>query len=638
MSTGKSFTIPTIFTAVDKLSGPLGRIQQRMRDFTKSTGLAQVNRQFNALMTPLTAVNRALRGLGVYIGGYLLIRLIGNLIKIFSEFEQANADLAAIMDTTVAKNKALSDNAKLLGLTTAKTATEVVQLQIELAKLNYREDSILNMTKAIVQGSIALDTTGDKLAYVVGTITNIFTEFNKNGSDTGKIVNILSKGANDSALSFENYESALRQSASAAQSTGVNFVQLVAILGALRDSGYDAGSSGTALRNIFLDSSRKGHTWQQVLENISKRQNTLVASADKFGRRTAIAANILVANLDKVKQSTMEWGKVTDDYTDLIAAKKLDTYKGSLLLLKGAYQGLILSVEDGTGKYAHFLKRINQVGRAILLLLNDSAAARGEFNKQDKRTQELAKTFLFWLKVIGWVTAALITAKVILVAWDLAIGLFTIGMEVATGVMWLFNLAMAANPIGLIILAVEALLVLLAAMVQYWNEWGAALSLFIGPLGLIVSLIQSFRRNWTQLMSAFSNEGFIAGIKKLGAIIIDMVLMPLQQIFKIVHDITGFKWADDAAKGIEKFRNLVGVNTATDESGNPIQGQPTPVVDNTKAQQDWLHSLAVDKQKADIRLFLNDPKGRLQAESDSSFVKIIPQLSSTFQGWQNKDR
>jgi hypothetical protein len=41
---------------------------------------------------------------------------------------------------------ALTDQARQLGATTTYTATEVIQLQTELAKLGYGEQDILNMT------------------------------------------------------------------------------------------------------------------------------------------------------------------------------------------------------------------------------------------------------------------------------------------------------------------------------------------------------------------------------------------------------------------------------------------------------------------------------------------------------------
>ena len=614
---GRQFTIPTIFTAVDKMSGVIGKMSRNLHGFAGKAeiGLARAERGFRSLMSPLTTINNMLRGFGVYIGGYLLFRLVGNLIDIFSQFEQANANLAAIMGSTVEKNKALSDQAKMLGLTTAKTATEVVGLQIELARLGFELPQILNMSAAIVSGSIALDAALDRTALLAGAMTRSFQNFRTDGSDTQHIMDVLAKGSNDTALSFTKLETSLPIVAGAANAVGISFERTVALLGALANAGIDAHMSATSLRNIFIDSRRKGHTYSQVLENIAKHVDTLTPAFNKFGRRTAVSAQILVRNLKQVEAETLVLQQVQSGYTNIIASKRLDTYIGSVTLLKAAYQGLILSIDDGTGAYSHFLKRLNQTLRGVLLLVNGNEIATQEFNSMDKGIQANAKTLLFWLNVLKWVAVALITLKAIIISWNIVAGIYAVWMKVVTAATWLWNTALAANPIGIIIIAITAFIGAVMAASKIYSDWEKR-------------MISS---GWDTKV-----ENFFRG---LGVVILDYVLGPLQTVLEIISKLTGFEWVDKAVAGIEKFRQKMVLNAIYDEQGKPrpMFGQQSKeeediakqALNPQTAQTEFIYRMA--KQDANVRLFINDPKGRVEAEADSAWIKI--NRTSTHEAW-----
>lgn len=630
----RTFTIPTVFRAVDKMSDILRQMGNSVKGFqgTIQTFTARTDRMFRGLMAPLRSVRNALGSVGVYLGGYLIFRAVRNMIKIFADFEQANADLAAVMETTAAKNILLADDAKRLSLTTAKSASDIVALQIELSKLGFGMVQIHNMQEAVITGSIALDASIDRTAALLGHITQQFTYFNKEGADSQHILDVLTKGANDSSLKFSDFETALRQSGPSANAVGIRFERLVALLTALSNSGIDASSSGTALRNIFIDSSAKGHTYEQVLQNILKHQRTLVAAKDKFGRRTAVAAQVLALNLQQVATESLKLETLKLGYTTDIANTKLDTYKGSLLKLKNSYEAFILSIEDGTGVYSNFLKRLNEVLRATLLLANGNTIAMSEFNKLDKKTQGYAKTTLFLLKILKLAVIALLLVKGVALLLQGALYAVNAATWLVTAAQWAWNAAMTANPIGLIVVAIGALIAGVIIMVNKWNEWGAALAVTQAGLGWIISLIQSFRRNWDGIIKSFTDGGFIAGIKKVGAVILDAILMPFQQILKLIHQVTGSEFALKAAVELGKIREkALGVNTTTDESGNKLK----PIYNSSVVQQQMIEK-RMETQKQQVTMTIDNKSGH-GVDIDSSGMDLVPiSISSTYSPWYKK--
>lgn len=138
----------------------------------------------------------------------------------------------------------------------------------------------------------------------------------------------------------------------------------------------------------------------------------------------------------------------------------------------------------------------------------------------------------------------IITAKQKLQAiWTGRLALVQIGAAIATGIMtaaqWALNLAMDANPVGFVI----ALLVVLAAVVitvaKKYDEWGAALSLVLGPMGQIIRMIQTFSDNWQSIIDSFKTGGFIAGIKRIGLVLVDTLIKPAQQLAELLDGLFG---------------------------------------------------------------------------------------------------
>lgn len=134
---------------------------------------------------------------------------------------------------------------------------------------------------------------------------------------------------------------------------------------------------------------------------------------------------------------------------------------------------------------------------------------------------------------------------------------------IMTAKQWLLNIAMDANPIGLVVAAIAAMIALVTVCIHKYDEWGAAIMLVAGPIGWIVNMVQSFRRNWDDLVNTFKTEGIIAGFKKIGKVLLDSVLYPLQQMLELLGGlgIPGLsKLASKGSASIQGLRASLGVN------------------------------------------------------------------------------
>jgi hypothetical protein len=162
------------------------------------------------------------------------------------------------------------------------------------------------------------------------------------------------------------------------------------------------------------------------------------------------------------------------------------------------------------------------------------------------------------------------------------------------------------------------------AMIAYWDEWGAALSTVLGPLGLVISLIQSFRKHWDAIEEVFSGGGVLAGLNAIGTVINDAILYPLQQVLELMSNLPLIgDMAGSAASFVHDARREAFVSAF----GEDRTEETAPVVDTRAAEQDAMMESMQQTNNARLDLYVNDPNNRATAKTDADFVKI--KLSST---------
>lgn len=343
---------------VGKLDSKLKRVDAAAGQFQRSVGnYGKAFGKFGGLIRSTAAAFGAVGGI------YLFANAIREAFKVVKEFEKSNATLSGVLQLEGVEMKALQDDAKRLGATTAKTATEVTQLQIAYARLGFTQTEILNLTEATINGSIALNSEISETATLTGAMVNTFDEFSS--IDAPEVMDVMALATAKSALNFEKLQKGLPIVAGAANAVGVKFTTLTALMGKLADSGIDVSTSSTALRNIFIKSKEAGEDYDQIIERIKGSQDKLTASVDAFGVRAAVSSTILSANIS----ATAELDKTLQNAAgtaDGMARKELNTLDGSIKLLTSAWQGLILGLEDGTSIFSGSIRAIIDFTTALI--------------------------------------------------------------------------------------------------------------------------------------------------------------------------------------------------------------------------------------------------------------------------------
>ena len=331
---------------------------------------AKAKKNWVALAGWIGAAIAAIRG---------LYNAIKGIIKTNIEFEQAQKNLQTILGLNNKEMAVMSDKAKELGKTTEYTASQVTDLQTALAKLGFSADDINNMSESVLALATDLDAGLGEAAELAGATLR---QFGLDASDTGHVVDVLVKGANESALSFDKYRTALSQVAPVASSVGFDLEGVVSILGSLANVGMDASMAANSTRNILLKLADSSSDLAQSLSQPVKDIPTLVAGLKELqdrnidvataleltDKRSVAAFTSLLKNADAVQELNDKLADV-DGYAIGIREERLQTVEGSIKLLQSAWEGFELAVMNSEGPLSRFFRKladdINELTDAI---------------------------------------------------------------------------------------------------------------------------------------------------------------------------------------------------------------------------------------------------------------------------------
>ena len=411
----------------ERLQRRVSAAEARTRSFTAAA--RNQTTVFGSLRSAAMSLSSAL---GLVGGAFLAVQALRSGIKIIKDFEKSNATLNAVLQKTSDETKELRDDAKRLGSTTVKTASQVTELQIAYARLGFSQQEIINLTEATIQGSIAMNAELDKTAELTGAVVNTFDEFSS--TDAPEILDIMSLATAKSALNFQKLETGLPIVSGAANAAGIPFTKLIALMGKLSDAGIDVSSSSTALRNIFIESASQGLNYSQILDKIKNEQDKLTAANDEFGKRAAVSATVLAANIDKTNELDEALQKAAGT-AKTMAGKELNTLDGALQLLKSAWEGVILRADEAGGINEKLTKLIRYLAENLQRLINALYSA--------------VKVFVTYKATVLAIAAAKTIITVATTAYRIAVIALNGGLMRVIKTMRLLKIAMNSTGIGL---------------------------------------------------------------------------------------------------------------------------------------------------------------------------------------------
>lgn len=509
-------------------------------------GLQRVDKAGQQAEAGVTKAGNAMGIAGLAIAGGIAVA-----VNSAANFEQRMSAVEAVSGATGAEMSKLSALALQLGKDTAFSATDAASAIEELVKAGISVPDVMN---GAAQATVALAAAGEvALPQAAELAANAMNAFNLSAQDMPKVADLIAGAANASAIDVSQFGQSLQQVGAVANLAGVSFDDTAAAIALLGNAGIKGSDAGTSLKTMFQnlipttekqkdlmrdlgivteDGSNKFFDAQgnvknladvsQVLQNSLKgmtKEQKLATLETLFGSDAIRGAAILADNGAKgFDNMAKSMGKVT---AEGVAAKRLDNVKGSLEQLKGSLETAGIAV--GT----ILLPAIRKLVDGFTSLLNKFLALSPE-------TQKLI------LMAIGITGGFLLFAAAALKIGAAIKGLVGF-LRLAGGAMKALNLIFAANPIGLIIIAI-GLLVL--GIILLWKRsetfrnivmavWNTIKGVILVTVNWILNTAVPFlQKAWDAIVSGVSAA--VGWVRRNWKLLISIILGPLGVIVALV--------------------------------------------------------------------------------------------------------
>ena len=397
--------------------------------------------------------------------------LVASSVNLEKQFSQSMNMIGA---NTGAPAKELDKLKKLaidLGASTSFSANEAADAMLELAKSGLTPATIQSGALA---GTLQLAAAGGTSLESAATIaSNALNTFNLKGKDMASISAALAGGANASTASVESLGQALQQVGPGAKNAGLNLNDTVGVLAAFDNAGIKGSDAGTSLKTMltrlvpttkkarnamkdlglkftdahgsFLPITEIAQRLQDKMSGLSEAERT-TAMATIFGSDATRAATVL---MEEGSKGVNKYIKATKDKgaAEKAAEARMSGTAGALERLSGAWETFRLQIGL---KVAPVVQMAADKLGGLLDLLGDNS-------------DTVIKAGL----VLAGFAAAVLALNVAMKVAAAVTKAWMVVTKVATAVQRVFNLVLRANPIGLIITAIGALV---GALVWFFTK------------------------------------------------------------------------------------------------------------------------------------------------------------------------
>lgn len=661
------YAIETVYKLIDNITMPLDKIGVKGKtvgralknEFTKTEQqLANVGTKLKSFAKRAALAGIALVGVGIGVATKQFIDYDAAVTGATAKFKDLDITSVDYKDNLKAVGKVARDVAAITEFNAVDTAGALDKMA--MAGLTSKQSMALlaGTTNLATAAGADLTTAVDIATDALGAF-GLMTEDEKAlEGNLNRLSDVMAKTTNMFNTDISGFFESAKMGAATFTSTGQSLEDFSAMVGVMASSGIKGSESGTQLRNMML--------------SLASPSKTAAMALDRMGIKTTDAQGNFLNIIDILAQFEKGMKGMGDAekaaaLTDIFGKRTVTGV--TLLLAEGA---------EGLKKYSKELQNAGGTAANVAAAMRGSLANRIEVLKSaltelgfkfvdafsakgGKAIENLTATIANFdpAPIIDFLTTAFtVISKIVGVLWKMRI--IIISLAIAWGVykvaviaavvisnimgmvqvvqalmsaqqgmnvvQAIFNVLLTANPVGVIIVALAALIAIVILCVKHWDDITAAMArcwdwvkknqeavlgiiaVFTGPFGFIISIVREFWNEWDRITQAFTNGGIIAGLKQIGATILSALLAPLQGVFALLGKIPGVgKHFENFATNIESFRNQIkGIDDSTANvstskmDGGTSDGIQPAVAPVSPAQQVAYYSRQDNYQHAEI--------------------------------------
>jgi len=604
------YSIQAVFGLIDKITAPLDKVAGKgnavgkalKNDFIQTDKAMQQLGKTAGKVAGDIAKAAAKAGAAVAAASAAAaVAFVTKGLKDAIDYEKGMAKVGARANLTSEQIKAMSRD--LLDLSnstgTGVQALQEAQLQIMESGIS-AADSVGVLEVAVKAAGGGFTST----ANVISGLSSVLKSYGLEASAASQISDQMMAAARAGGVSFEDMATRLEKVLPVAAKFGVSSDKLFAAVASMTAQGVPIADATKKIKAALEKDGGKGifnvvnaEGFNSALKQI---QNSAGATNDAFGRIEKTTGERWGTLINKVKNTGIKAGesllpvfnKVIDKlsvFADKFAAMDFEPMAKKIeAVVDRIFNSLdfdklangISSLFDTLSTLFTIVVNIGGAVWKMRAIILGVAAAWGTY-----------KLLMMAATIIGPIMGMVKAVQALMAAQK--------GMNVVQAIA---NVLMTANPIGIIITAIGILIGLIVALAMNWDKVCAAMSkawdwikkvagiiwdglvnafwalmdiinknqekvlafitVFTGPFGFILSIINELRNNWDMVVETFKTDGIIKGLLKLGGVILSAMIAPIQGFLELLSKIPGVgKLLGPAVNKLDTLRaNLKGTD------------------------------------------------------------------------------
>ncbi|HOW26162.1 MAG TPA: phage tail tape measure protein [Bacteroidales bacterium] len=456
------------------VNAEISRVNSSM--YAQQGFLTRAAEGFNRYFGMISTVTAALAGL------YMSMR---QMLTLSRDYEKSLDGLSAATGLAGEDLVWLSEEAKVMStqivegsVRITRSAADILEAYKLLASakpelMEVKED-LASVTKETL---ILAEASEMDLEKAVMSMTTIMNQYGAGADQARKYINALAAGSKYGAAFIPQIAASLKEFGVNAATANISVEQSVGLIETLAEKGLMESRAGIMLRNVLSKLEQQSDELrpsivglEKALENLDARHLSVAERVKMFGERNQVAAEILTQNIDKVKY----YSQVVTGTNAAIEQATINTDNASSAIEQARNRLSLMAMDLGQKIQPYVAKSINSFANLVKILAN-----LPEFYQKNKTAiLSLAAATMVLLGNKIRTAAVMVTQNLLLregiglrlkdaialkaailqeeyLAFAKAKG--TRATNVATLAAFAFNKALAANPIGVVVTAITAL-------------------------------------------------------------------------------------------------------------------------------------------------------------------------------------
>ena len=505
------FSVEAVFKAVDRVTAPVSRMQNRVGRLTRSMGRGfdRLNRRVGRF-----AEGAKKSALAITAALALTTGAMADVVSTGADFEQTIVSAAVKFPGEIRRGteafEQLEQAAKRTGATTEFSASQSAEALNFLAMAGFDAESSISALPGVIDlatsAQVDLATATDVASDSLGAFGLMTKDATKLGINLARVNDVIAKTTTSANTTVESLFETIKEGGPVATTAGASLETFSALAGELANAGIKGSQAGTTLKNMFLKLAAPTGQSAKLLKRLGIQTQDAngdmrdivsilgdlngaldgLGTAERSGILEGIFGKIPIAGVNVLLASgsdrLREYRKELEDASgasSTMASVMRDTLQGRLNSLKSAVEGVKISIFGmNRGPLAEAIDGMTEWVRTNEQLI---ASNIGGFLANIINNFEQIAT---WVKRAGIGLAAFIA--------------FNMALKAIILTMTVLNLVMAANPIVLAALAIAAAAALIIAAWEpikgfFADLWGGIVNIFDTALDKIMGVVDKIK-------------------------------------------------------------------------------------------------------------------------------------------------